>query len=205
MEEGEDADEGRAGEGEEVDGRRAAEPSAVAAAGAPVAVRVAVRVRPLSERERAMGCRECVAVQGAATTLSAEPGGGNGKEDKTFVFDFSYWHDVPQGVVYRDLAKPIVEAALDGFNGVIFVRRRAAQRSRIEQASHLTRARFCCVRTRALVTSLMGVPVPAPVSVPVPAPLSCTCARACVRAVNAMFGIAGPRRMARQAAARHTP
>jgi hypothetical protein len=117
MEEGEEADDERAG---------GAEPSAVAAGGAPVAVRVAVRVRPLSERERAMGCRECVAVQGAATTLSAEPGGGNGKEDKTFVFDFSYWHDVPQGVVYRDLAKPIVEAALDGFNGVIFVRRRVA-------------------------------------------------------------------------------
>ena len=120
------------------------EPAAAgAAAGAPVAVRVAVRVRPLSERERAMGCRECVTVQGAATTLSAEPG-VKGKDDKTFVFDYSYWHDVPQGVVYRDLAKPIVEAALDGFNGVIFVRR-FVRRSHIQLAPRLTLSDcWCC-------------------------------------------------------------
>jgi hypothetical protein len=119
------------------------EPAAAgAAAVAPVAVRVAVRVRPLSERERAMGCRECVTVQGAATTLSAEPG-VKGKDDKTFVFDYSYWHDVPQGVVYRDLAKPIVEAALDGFNGVIFVRKLARQNA--ARAGLTLTACWCCV------------------------------------------------------------
>jgi len=79
-------------------------------------VRVAVRARPLNARERSLDCTECVEMVNPTTTVIKDSKGA----PKEFVFDYSYWHDVPQQKVYDDLAKPIVEAAIDGFNGVIF-------------------------------------------------------------------------------------
>ncbi|GBG29566.1 Kinesin-like protein [Hondaea fermentalgiana] len=80
-----------------------------------VNVRVAVRARPLNSRERTLGCSECVSMEGKITKIWDE----NGKE-KLFPFDHSYWYDTSQKQVYEELARPIVTAAIDGFNGVIF-------------------------------------------------------------------------------------
>jgi len=80
-----------------------------------VNVRVAVRTRPLSSKEKSMGCKECVVMEDKNIKIVDEDG-----NEKLFAFDFSYWHNVSQNKVYEDLAKPIVMSAIDGFNGVIF-------------------------------------------------------------------------------------
>ena len=41
-------------------------------------------------------------------------------EAKTFTFDHSYWVDTAQTAVFADLGKPIVDKAVEGFNGTVF-------------------------------------------------------------------------------------
>lgn len=83
--------------------------------GEQVNVRVAVRARPLSSKEKARGCKECVSMEGKTTTIVDEEG-----HSKQFGFDFCYWTDTKQSTVYEDLAHPIVAGAIDGFNGCLF-------------------------------------------------------------------------------------
>ena len=79
-------------------------------------VKVAVRCRPMSDRERKEGHSDVVTVDdaGRATTLQTSRG------PRTFTFDHSYPPEVGQDVIYRDLAQPLVEKALGGYNGTVF-------------------------------------------------------------------------------------
>ena len=112
------------------------------------AVRVVVRVRPLSEGERSAGREAIVCAQperkeiairagalvgdggsgaggssggasgGGASTGGGGSGGGGGQ--RTFTFDETYGEASTQADVYASAAAPIVESVLAGFNGTIF-------------------------------------------------------------------------------------
>ena len=41
-------------------------------------------------------------------------------ENKSFAFDYCYFVDSKQESVYKDLGEPIVNQALDGYNGTLF-------------------------------------------------------------------------------------
>lgn len=79
-------------------------------------VKVAVRCRPMSDRERKEGHTSVASVDdtGRSTTLQTSRGA------RTFTFDHSYPPEVGQDVIYRDLAQPLVEKALGGYNGTVF-------------------------------------------------------------------------------------
>jgi hypothetical protein len=81
-----------------------------------VNIKVAVRCRPLSERENARGCRNIVQMSGQTVKMfSSET-----EEPKTFSYDHCYYIDSTQEQVYEDLGKNIVSQGLEGYNGTIF-------------------------------------------------------------------------------------
>lgn len=99
------------------------------------AVQVAVRARPLSQRELASDCHFCLEMRGRSTTLypklSTHRRKGEGPVARTnakeFYFDYSYWsvnvndnHYANQEQVYSDLGIPVIEAAFAGYNSCVF-------------------------------------------------------------------------------------
>lgn len=97
-----------------------------------VNVKVAVRCRPMSSRETQMGAREIVQVLDGSTVVisptadndaslaSALETTGTALEKKQYTFDFAYYAESTQAQVYEDVAKPLVDQALQGYNGTIF-------------------------------------------------------------------------------------
>jgi len=85
------------------------------------AIKVAIRVRPFSQREKDMGATCVIEMEGASTVVtSVEP-------HKTFTYDFSYWsfnptdaHFTSQETVMADIGSVVLRNALDGFNGSLF-------------------------------------------------------------------------------------
>jgi hypothetical protein len=82
-----------------------------------VNIKVAVRCRPMSRKETERGCQNIVTVVNNSLTIK---GIDSTKEDKSFTFDNVYDGNTAQMVVYNDLGKPVINQALDGFNGTIF-------------------------------------------------------------------------------------
>ena len=100
------------------------------ASGGGTNVKVAVRSRPLNKKEKSMKCKLCVTMAGATTKIK-EPAtsasakrkarrGAAANEEHEFAYDYSYWLDTAQSQVYEDMGKPIVEKAIEGFNGTVF-------------------------------------------------------------------------------------
>ena len=81
-------------------------------------VKVAVRCRPMSSKETARMCK-CVISMPSSSSIHVEKV-GDMTEGKDFAFDHCYFIDSTQEQVYADLGKPLLEKALDGFNGTIF-------------------------------------------------------------------------------------
>ena len=80
-------------------------------------VKVAIRVRPLSDKERReMGGKTCLTVEKevSAIVLDARP------EVKTFTFDYVADLDIPQSAIFEQVGKPITSSCLSGYNGTIF-------------------------------------------------------------------------------------
>ncbi|KAF0700470.1 Aste57867_8999 [Aphanomyces stellatus] len=80
-------------------------------------IRVAVRCRPMSEkeiREQAQSCFVCK--NGNAVLTNPE----NKDEVHEFGFDFVYGIDTEQRLVYEDFGRPVLERAFGGYNGTIF-------------------------------------------------------------------------------------
>ncbi|KAI8084778.1 uncharacterized protein BX664DRAFT_360608 [Halteromyces radiatus] len=76
------------------------------------AVRVGLRVRPLTQKEQLSNCTECLSF------IPDEPQILIGT-DKSFTFDYVYDSNTPQVQVYDTAAKPLIEKFLDGFNATI--------------------------------------------------------------------------------------
>lgn len=97
-----------------------AEPAAASADG----VRVAVRVRPLNERERtlvafghggAAGLTWALTEQSMTQVVEQRPVQAN-----SFAFDHVFLQGVNNETVYKSLAAPVVLSSVEGINGVIF-------------------------------------------------------------------------------------
>ncbi|KAK9473147.1 uncharacterized protein V1510DRAFT_433745 [Dipodascopsis tothii] len=101
-------------------------------------IKVVVRVRPLNRRERALGAKCVVDMDGNQTTVreradggaGAGPAGPAGSVDRdrgrSFTFDRSYWSCddsrpfATQDTVFEDLGRPLLANAFAGFNNCIF-------------------------------------------------------------------------------------
>ncbi|OHT09104.1 Kinesin motor domain containing protein [Tritrichomonas foetus] len=81
------------------------------------AVKVAVRLRPMSANEKKEGFHKIVDIdQSEATVYVTNPQG----QKVNFKFDFAFPEGIPQEEVYDTTAAPIVSGVLEGFNGTIF-------------------------------------------------------------------------------------
>lgn len=84
---------------------------------ATVNVKVAVRCRPMSESELARGSKCIIEMEDASTRIRPPDGGAD--DVRTFTFDHSYFWDCTQQGVFEDLGLPIVDKALEGYNGCV--------------------------------------------------------------------------------------
>jgi hypothetical protein len=77
-------------------------------------IKVIVRVRPLSDREKSCGSSECVRVQGTDTVVLGS------KDGKGFSFDFVADPATSQSKVFELTGRPVVDACIAGYNATIF-------------------------------------------------------------------------------------
>lgn len=81
------------------------------------AVKVAVRLRPMSSNEKASNFQEIISIdQSEAAVYIKNPQG----QTLNFKFDFAFPAGISQEEVYDTTAAPIVSGVLEGFNGTIF-------------------------------------------------------------------------------------
>ena len=84
-------------------------------------VRVAVRCRPISDREIAEGhLNICQIDMQRGEVYIANPKGERGEPPKCFTFDSAYGSEATQEQIYVDCAYQIVDSVLEGYNGTIF-------------------------------------------------------------------------------------
>ena len=79
---------------------------------ASTAVKVALRARPLSAKERAKRCRECLVVDPNANAVTL------GKE-RHFAFDTTFDANNTQEDIYETCVSELVDATLDGYNATV--------------------------------------------------------------------------------------
>lgn len=82
-------------------------------------VKVAVRCRPISEKEKLESKNVIVSVTPARGEIVLNPREA-GEEPRTFTFDLTYGMDSLQENVYKDTGYPIIESVLQGYNGTVF-------------------------------------------------------------------------------------
>jgi len=85
-------------------------------------VKVAVRTRPLSQKEIERGCSTIIKTAATSVHIDVPPNdeSNTGKVARDFTFDHCYDIKSTQEKVYADLGGPVVSQALDGFNCTIF-------------------------------------------------------------------------------------
>ncbi|ORE10170.1 kinesin-domain-containing protein [Rhizopus microsporus var. microsporus] len=76
------------------------------------AVRVGLRVRPLTEKEIVNNCTECI------TCIPDTPQILIGA-DKSFTYDYVFNTKTDQSQVYQQAASPLLHKFIDGFNATI--------------------------------------------------------------------------------------
>lgn len=81
-------------------------------------VRVAVRFRPLNDRERAINDTSCAQINGNQIALSHAA--ANASDEKNFAFDFIFDENSLQTEVWDAIGVPILAKAFSGYNGTIF-------------------------------------------------------------------------------------
>ncbi|KAI8822197.1 P-loop containing nucleoside triphosphate hydrolase protein, partial [Fimicolochytrium jonesii] len=84
------------------------------------AVKVVVRCRPFSEKEKAAGHSNIVAISKEAATVAITNPKSASDLPKTFTFDSVFDISSTQQEVYNKTARPIIESVLNGYNGTIF-------------------------------------------------------------------------------------
>ncbi|XP_066581375.1 osmotic avoidance abnormal protein 3-like [Prorops nasuta] len=81
-------------------------------------VKVAVRCRPMSNREMQQGCRNVVSIDPLSKCCTLESSGGTG--GKVYQFDAAFGSESSTESVYEDVGSVVVEAVLDGYNSTVF-------------------------------------------------------------------------------------
>lgn len=79
-------------------------------------VKVAIRIRPLNEKESQEGSKSCISVQDSQKTLIIDLKA----EKKYFTFDYIASEDSSQQDLFDQIGKPISNSCLSGYNGTIF-------------------------------------------------------------------------------------
>jgi hypothetical protein len=82
-----------------------------------VNVKVAVRCRPISQRELNRGSQCVISITDKTVHVAALDAQ---HPEKDFTFDYCYFTESTQEEVYNDIGRPVISQALDGFNGTIF-------------------------------------------------------------------------------------
>ncbi|EPY39698.1 OSM3-like kinesin, partial [Angomonas deanei] len=80
-------------------------------------VRVLVRCRPLSEKEKNNGNTSCVDLDIAQHTVTVNPVVGN---PDRFTFDATINNTFSQKDIFNQYIMPLVDSVLDGFNATVF-------------------------------------------------------------------------------------
>lgn len=81
------------------------------------AVKVSIRLRPMSEKEINAGFKKIVEIDKKTATVKIQ---NPQNQTITFTFDYGFPEDCTQEEVYEATAAPIVSGVLEGFNGTIF-------------------------------------------------------------------------------------
>ena len=83
-------------------------------------VKVIVRCRPMNDRENRLNCKPVIDMDnGIRQVVLTKPGGGE-LPPKLFTFDGVYFTDSTTQLIYEDIAFPLVDGVLEGYNGTIF-------------------------------------------------------------------------------------
>ena len=83
------------------------------------AVKVAIRCRPMNDKELSQGHTKVVNVNhGRGEIIVQKPFGG--EEPKQFTFDMAYGSEALQADIYQESSAPIIANVLEGYNGTIF-------------------------------------------------------------------------------------
>ena len=80
-------------------------------------VKVAIRVRPMNNKEKEENSKLCVEVDTNNNTVSVISSKGN---TKTFQFDYVFPMESTQREIYDSVAFPIVDSIFQGYNGTVF-------------------------------------------------------------------------------------
>ncbi|GBG32405.1 Kinesin-like protein KIF16B [Hondaea fermentalgiana] len=95
-------------------------------------IKVAVRCRPMNDRELDMGDMACVEIEDDTLTISADPDGtgqvncigGRSARSKNptraFTFDYCYGPESEQAQVFEDIGTGVLENAFAGYNASVF-------------------------------------------------------------------------------------
>ena len=86
------------------------------------AVKVIVRCRPLNNREKTLNCGTVVAMDEKIGQVALSKPGPEGKKEppKTFSFDGVFFVKSTTQQIYSDIAFPLVDGVLEGYNGTVF-------------------------------------------------------------------------------------
>ena len=83
------------------------------------AVKVAIRCRPLNDKEVSQGHTKVVNINKARGEILVQRP-FQAEEPKQFTFDMTYGDESEQGEIYQESSAPIVANVLEGYNGTIF-------------------------------------------------------------------------------------
>ncbi|XP_033638338.1 kinesin-like protein KIF17 [Asterias rubens] len=83
------------------------------------AVKVIVRCRPMNARENALKCGIVVKMDGGRGYCAIQKPKSK-DPPKSFTFDGAYFTDSTTETIYNDIAYPLVDGVLEGYNGTIF-------------------------------------------------------------------------------------
>lgn len=81
-------------------------------------VKVAIRLRPLSDKETQRNMKEAVKLDQLSGQVMVKNPKAHGEIEKTFTFDTVLGPETKQVDVYNETARPIVESVLEGYNGL---------------------------------------------------------------------------------------
>ncbi|XP_078482833.1 osmotic avoidance abnormal protein 3-like isoform X1 [Ciona intestinalis] len=85
------------------------------------AVKVIVRCRPLNQREIKLNCNVCLEmVEERGFCCIRKPGSQADQAPKQFTFDGAYYTGSTTEQIYNDIAYPLVEGVVEGYNGTVF-------------------------------------------------------------------------------------
>lgn len=82
-------------------------------------VKVVVRCRPLMGKEKTQGHKNIVTVDEKNGTVDVN-GKELGKDSKRYTYDQVYGQTSKQEVIYKNAFNPLIQSAIDGYNGTIF-------------------------------------------------------------------------------------